>query len=151
KDDSPTLWAVLRLENLVGTGNGALAVALIAAALSGVAVLGARRRGAAAVALAVAIAACCALSASATSFDSQISRSLRATLPQDLRWVDHARLGRVDLLAPPGERKEQSWEQLFWNHSLQRLLLLGTPEIDRFASGHVHVARDGRLLVGARV
>ena len=151
KDDSPTLWAVLRLEDLVGTGNGALAVALLAAALSGVAVLGARRRGAAAIVLTVAVAACCALSASATSFDSRISHSLRATLPHDLRWVDHAQLGRVDLLAPPGERKEQSWEQLFWNRSLRRLLLLGTPEIDRFASGHARVARDGRLLVGARV
>ena len=151
KDDSPTLWAVLRVENLVGTGNGALAVALVAAALSGVAVVGARRRAAAAVAVAVAVGACCALSAAATSFDSRISHSLRGTLPRDVRWVDHARLGPVDLLALPGERKEQSWEQLFWNHSLHRLLLLGTPEIDRFASGHVHVARDGRLLVGAEV
>src|SRR5207237_1680294 len=44
KDDSPTLWAVLRLESLVTTGHGALAVALIAAALSGLAALvGARR------------------------------------------------------------------------------------------------------------
>jgi hypothetical protein len=149
KDDSPTLWAVLRLENAVGTGNGALAVAVVAAGLSGVAVLGARRRAAAAGALAVAVAACCALSAAATSFDSRISHSLRATLPDDLRWVDHTRLGPVALLALPGERKEQSWEQLFWNHSVQRLLLLGTPEIDRFASGHVRVARDGRLLVRA--
>ncbi|HZC29397.1 MAG TPA: hypothetical protein VE269_06625, partial [Gaiellaceae bacterium] len=93
KDDSPTLWAVLRLENLVGIGNGALAVALIAAALSGIAVVGARRRSGAVIVLAVAVAACCALSAGATSFDARISHSLRATLPDDLRWVDHARLG----------------------------------------------------------
>ena len=34
KDDSPTLWAVLRLEGFLSVGNGSLAIALIAAALS---------------------------------------------------------------------------------------------------------------------
>jgi hypothetical protein len=61
-----------------------------------------------------------------------------------------ARLGAVDSLLPPGSRKEQSWEQLFWNTSVKRLLLLGSPPIDRFASKHVQVARDGTLLVDER-
>jgi hypothetical protein len=151
KDDSPTLWAVLRLESLVTTGNGSLAVALIAAALSLLAVLVAARRLPAALALGAAVAACCALSAGATSFDSKTSHLLRATLPSDVTWVDDAQLGAVDLVAPPGSRKEQSWEQLFWNHSVRRLLLLGSPPIDQFASEHVRVARDGRLLVGGKV
>jgi hypothetical protein len=153
KDDSPTLWAVLRLESLVTTGNGALAVALAAAALSGLAALvGARRLpGGGALALTAAVAACCALSAGATSFDSKTSHLLRRTLPSDLSWVDHERLGAVDLIAPPGARKEQSWEQLFWNHSVERLLLLGSPEIDQFAAGRVHVAEDGRMLVDGHV
>jgi hypothetical protein len=151
KDDSPTLWAVLRLESLVTTGNGSLAVALIAAAFSGLAALVAARKLPAAVALAGAVAACCALSAGATSFDSKTSHLLRGTLPSDLTWVDDAHFDAVDLVAPPGSRKEQSWEQLFWNHSLRRLLLLGSPAIDQFASEHVHVARDGRLLVGGKV
>jgi hypothetical protein len=150
KDDSPTLWAVLRLEGLVSVGNGALAVALIAAALSGIAALAAFRKLPAAVALVVAIAACTALSAGASSFDRRTSNSLRGTLPTDLRWVDDAQLGPVDLVAPPGARKEQSWEQLFWNRSLQRLLLLGSPPIDHFATKQVRVARDGRLLVDGR-
>jgi hypothetical protein len=152
KDDSPTLWAVLRLESVVGIGNGALVVALVAAALSGLAALAAsgRWRGGAAGAVAASVAACCALSAGATSFDSRISQSMRGSLPSDLEWVDQARLGNVSLLAPPGSRKEQSWEQLFWNHSAQHLLLLGSPEIDSFAAGHVRVARDGRMLVGRR-
>jgi hypothetical protein len=150
KDDSPTLWAVLRLEGLVSVGNGALTIALIAAALSGVAALVAFRKLPAVVALALAIAACGALSAGASSFDQRTSNSLRHTLPTDLRWVDHARLGAVDLVAPPGARKEQSWEQLFWNRSLQRLLLLGSAPIDHFATKQVRVARDGRLLVDGR-
>jgi hypothetical protein len=143
------LWAVLRLERLVDTGDGALAVAIAAAVLSCVAVLvGARRVPT--LAFVCAVAACCALSAGATSFDSQISHSLRGTLPTDLRWVDHARVGAVDLVAPPGARKEQSWEQLFWNHSIRRFLVLGSPTIDQFATGHVRVSRDGTMRVNGR-
>ena len=150
KDDSPTLWAVLRLEGLVSVGNGALAVALIAAALSGVAALVAFRKVPAALALVAAIAACCALSAGASSFDQRTSNSLRRTLPTDLRWIDHAHLGDVDLVAPPGAHREQSWEQLFWNTSVKRLLLLGSPPIDHFDAKQVRVARDGRILVDGR-
>jgi len=151
KDDSPTLWAVLRLESFVTTGNGSLAVALIAALLSGLAAIVAARKLPAVLALGTAVAACCALSAGATSFDSKTSQLLRGTLPADLRWVDDAHLGAVDLLAPPGARKEQSWEQLFWNHSVDRLLLLGSPTIDQFAAQRVRVGRDGTMLVGGRV
>ena len=150
KDDSPTLWAVIRLEGLVSVGNGALAVALVAAVLSILAALLAFRKAPAALILLAAIAACCSLSAGASAFDSRTSRSLRGSLPTDLRWVDHSHLGAVDLLAPPGSRKEQSWEQLFWNTSVKRLLLLGSPPIDRFAAKQVRVARDGTLLVDGR-
>ena len=148
KDDSPTLWAVIRLETIVSVGNGALAVALIAAALSCVAALVAFRKLPPVVALVAAIAACCALSAGASSFDTHTSRGLRHSLPHDLRWVDHARLGSVDLLAPPGALREQSWQQLFWNTSVQRLLVLGSPRIDHFSTEQVGVSRGGTLLVG---
>jgi Dolichyl-phosphate-mannose-protein mannosyltransferase len=150
KDDSPTLWAVLRLEGLISVGNGSLAVALVAAALSILAALVAFRKLPPALALVGAIAAGCALSVGASSFDQLTSRSLRNTLPADIRWVDHAQLGAVDLLAPPGARKEQSWQQLFWNTSVKRLLLLGSPPIDQFAAKRVRVANDGRLLVDGR-
>jgi hypothetical protein len=150
KDDSPTLWAVLRLEGLMSVGNGSLAVALIAAALSLLAALVAFRRLPAVLVPLAAVAACCALSASAASFDSRSSHGLRSTLPADLRWIDHAQLGDVDLLAPPGARREHSWQQLFWNTSVKRLLLLGTPRIDQFAAEQVSVAPDGRLLVNGK-
>lgn len=150
KDDSPTLWAVLRLEGLISVGNGSLAVALVAAALSVLAALVAFRKLPAAFALLAAVAAGCALSAGATSFDQRTSKSLRNTLPADVRWVDHARLGAVDLVAPPGSRQEQSWQQLFWNTSVKRLLLLGSPPIDQFDAKRVRIASDGRLLVAGR-
>jgi hypothetical protein len=150
KDDSPTLWAVLRLERLVSVGSGALAVALVAAVLSGLAALVAFRKLPAALALVTAIAAGCALSAGASSFDQRTSTSLRNTLPSDLRWVDHARLGNVDLVAPPGARREQTWEQLFWNTTIKRLLLIGSPHIDDFAVKAVRAAPDGTLLVDGR-
>ncbi len=82
KDDSPTLWAVLRLEGFLSVGNGSLAIALIAAALSVVAALVAFRKLPGALALVLAIAACCALSAGASSFDQRTSRSLHGTLPR---------------------------------------------------------------------
>jgi hypothetical protein len=150
KDDSPTLWAVLRFESLVSVGNGALAVALVAAGLSAIAALVAFRKLPAVVAVLAALAMCCALSAGASSYDHLSSTSLRHSLNPDLRWVDHARLGAVDLLAPPGARKEQSWEQLFWNTSVKRLLLLGSPPLDQFDTKVVRVAPDGRLLVDGR-
>ena len=151
KDDSPTLWAVLRFEGLISVGNGALAIALIAAALSGVAALAAFRKLPPAVAIVAAVAACCALSAGASSFDHRSSSSLRHSLPADLRWVDHSNLGAVDLVSPPGARKEQSWEQLFWNTSVKRLLLLGSPPLDQFDAKRLRITRDGRLLVEGRV
>ncbi len=150
KDDSPTLWAVLRFEAIVSVGSGALAIALLAAGLSGIAALVAFRKLPAVVAVVAALAACCALSAGASSYDHLSSTSLRHSLNPDLRWVDHAHLGGVDLLAPPGARKEQSWEQLFWNTSVTRLLLLGSPPLDQFDTKFVRVAPDGRLLVDGR-
>jgi hypothetical protein len=150
KDDSPTLWAVLRFEGLTSVGNGSLAFALVAAALSVLVALVAFRKVPAVFAIFGAVAACCAMSAGASAFDARTSQSLRSTLPRDIRWVDHARLGSVDLLAPPGSRKEQSWEQLFWNTSVKRLLLLGTAPIDQFDAKRLQVADDGTLLVDGR-
>ena len=147
KDDSPTLWGVMQIEKLTSVGTGSLAVALLAAVLSGIAALVAFRRLPGAVAMLSAIAACCALTAGAASFDTHGAKNMRGSLPHDLRWVDHANLGGVDLLAPPGARRDQSWEQLFWNTSVERLLVLGSPRIDHFDTKRAGVGRDGTLLV----
>jgi hypothetical protein len=109
------------------------------------------RKVPAVLALVAAIVACSAMSAGASAFDARTSRSLRSTLPNDIRWVDNAHLGSVDLVAPPGARKEQSWQQLFWNTSVKRLLLLGSAPIDQFDAKRLRIAGDGRLLVDGRV
>jgi hypothetical protein len=150
KDDSPTLWAVLRFEGLTSVGNGSLAIALVAAVLSVLMALVAFRKLPAAAAVLATLVACCAMSAGASAFDARTSRSLRSTLPHDIRWVDHARLGSVDLVAPPGARKEQSWQQLFWNTSVKRLLLLGSAPIDQFNAKQLKIAGDGTLLLDGR-
>jgi hypothetical protein len=97
--------------------------------------------------LTIAMAGGCALSVGAASFDSLSSRHARASLPRDLRWVDHARLGAVDIVSPPGAIKQQAWLQLFWNTSVKRLLVLGSPEIDQFDTKVVRVPASGALLV----
>jgi len=150
KDDSPTLWAVLRLESFTSIGTGSLIVALLAGLLSVIAAAIAFRKLPAVVAVVVALAAGCALSAGATSYDAISSGHARASLPTDLRWVDHARLGAVDIVSPPGAVKQQAWLQMFWNTSIKRLLILGSPEIDQFATKVVRVPADGRLLVDGR-
>lgn len=150
KDDSPTLWAVLRLESFTSIGTGSLTVALLAGLLSVVAAAIAFRKLPAVVAVVVALAAGCALSAGATSYDAISSGHARASLPTDLRWVDHARLGGVDIVSPPGAVKQQAWLQMFWNTSIKRFLILGSPEIDQFATKVVRVPADGRLLVDGK-
>jgi Dolichyl-phosphate-mannose-protein mannosyltransferase len=153
KQDSPFLFAVFRLEGILGVGSGALAVALAAAALSGAAVLVARRRWGGAVALGLAVVAAGAASVGAFAFDAQNARNVRAShLPSDLRWIDHAArgLGPVTLLQTPGAPRGRALEQLFWNSSVTRIVLLkGAIPTDAFGAERVRIERDGRL-VGPR-
>jgi hypothetical protein len=128
KDDSPTLTAMLRLEQLVTTGNGSLTVALITTmlALAGAAALFRPRFGAA-VALTLATVAGAALSLGAHSFDARNAQRLRThDMPADARWVDHAKLGRVALIEAPGSIAPHAIEALWWNTSIDREFLLGT-------------------------
>ena len=87
----------------------------------------------------------------AVAFDSHVVRSVRTTLlPSDARWVDHSGLGPVTLLQTPATPHAAAHEQLFWNHSLERVFFLddATP-LDAFGSPRAHAARDGRILSGA--
>lgn len=150
KDDSPTLRAIMQLEERIGTANGSLAVAALAALLSLVAIaIACRRRRGALVALVLSLAATGTLSAGAFAFDLGNARSVRAAyLPADARWVDHAGLENVALLQLPGAHPARAFEQLVWNLSVNRLLLLDSPKIDAFSAHRVRVSDDGRLLVG---
>jgi len=149
KQDSPFLFAVFRLESLLGTADGALAVAAIAACLSlcAVAVAGRRRGAAAAIALSLVCAG--AASAGAFSFDTRNAANVRAShLPADLRWIDHSGLANVTLVQTPGAPRGRALEQLFWNRSVARVVLLrGAFPTDAFGADPVTVAPDGRLIV----
>jgi hypothetical protein len=149
KQDSPFLFAVFRLEGILGVGSGALAVALAAAALSGAAVLVAHRRRGGVVALGLAVVAAGAASVGAFAFDAANARNVRAShLPPDLRWIDHAArgLGPVTLLQTPGAPRGRALEQLFWNSSVTRIALLkGAIPTDAFGARTVGIERDGRL------
>jgi len=149
KDDSPVLAGVLRFEQVTNTGDGSLIVALVAGALSLVALgLAWRPRRAALVGLALTVAASSALSAGAYGFDHRNSVLLRKQLlPADPRWVDHSGLKNVGMLLLPNSTSERAFEQLIWNRSITDLLLLGPEKIDAYRQTDIGVSDDGRILV----
>ncbi|HEX6701347.1 MAG TPA: glycosyltransferase family 39 protein [Gaiellaceae bacterium] len=150
KQDSPFLFAVFRLESLMGTANGALAVAVVAACLSVAALAVARRRHGATVALALSIACAGTASAGAFSFDSRNAANVREShLPRDLRWIDRSGLRDVTLVQTPGAPRGRALEQLFWNRAVTRVALLrGAYPTDAFGADPITIARDGRLVAG---
>jgi hypothetical protein len=148
KDGSPTLGGVVKLEGLVGTANGALIVALVAAALSICSVAIAYRPRFAAAGIGLALATLIAISTLAYSFDRQSARTMRQNvLPADARWVDHTGLKNVGLLNLPGSERGRALSQLFWNRSITDLFRLGADTVDGYAQPNVHVSDDGRILV----
>jgi hypothetical protein len=148
KQDSPFLFAVFRLEQLAGLGSGSLGVALVAAALAAVAALVAWRPRLVPLALASAGAVSLTVGVGATTFGNANAKSIRASfLPADARWVDHARVGPVDVIETVGAPSERTLEHLFWNRSLRDVLLLdGAAPPDAFRVGRVSTAPDGTLL-----
>lgn len=147
KQESPFLLAAFELERRIGTGNGALAVALLAAALSALAAATAFRHRLAPVALGAALAAWLAVSVGATALDAHAAEALRRAGAEDLRWVDRAGAGRVSFVQTAGAPPGPALEQLFWNASIDEVLVLGAASpIDSFHSPRVTVAPDGRLV-----
>lgn len=150
---SPLLWAYAALERSVGTGDASLSFALgaTAAALLAAGIAWTRLELAPVV---ISIGLLAALSFGATHYDSFYSGTVRSLLvAPDPAWIDHARLGPVSAieteLAPP----EDLLEQMFWNRSIDRELLLGndTTPTDAFATGKATISSDGRLLVGGKL
>lgn len=152
KDDSPTLRAVLRLSQEVGVANGSLVVALLAAVLSALAVaLVFLPRHAVPVVLGATMATMAAITVGAVSFDRMNSRYVLAdALPDGRDWVERHRLGPATLVQLPGADRASAFEQLFWNRSIERIVLVGTRPIDAFAAEAGRIAPDGRLLADGR-
>ena len=149
KTQSPFLLAAFRFEEVLGSpGSGSLTVALAAAILGiAVIVLSARPTLATSVALTVALTASVAASAGAVAFDNRNSASVRAAfLPVERSWVDRAGFDDVTLVRAPEGLRTEALEQLFWNPSVDRVVLLpGAEEVDHFRSSSLTLGNDGSL------
>ena len=153
KTQSPTLFGVFRIEEVLGTGSGSLAVSAAASCLAIVALALPRLRQGSALAagIGLACAASLALGIAATNFDVNDSKSVRSwAFTNDLSWVDHAHLGPATLV-----RAEASWGdvhlQLFWNRSIKGVNLVpGALPIDAYPHGHLTFSNNGTLLLKGR-
>jgi Dolichyl-phosphate-mannose-protein mannosyltransferase len=146
KIDSPFLVAVFQLEKIVGTANGALLVAVLAAVGAAGAVVVSRRGGgryAFAGALAVALLA----SLGSTVNDAANARQVRdAYLPVNPSWVDAMGLRDVTLVQTAGSPPASAVEQLYWNRSIAREALMGAAlPTDVYSTPRVRIARDGTI------
>jgi cell shape-determining protein MreD len=150
-DASPILYGVYWLAHELGRESSAsLIVAAAAALLSGLGVAGSRRpQIGTPLALALALFATAAASAGAVAFDvNSTSAVRRAYLPADPSFVDGSGLRNVALLQSWGGRRVPALQQLFWNRSLTRVLLLpGASPVDVFRNDPVTIGKDGSLLV----
>ena len=148
KQHATFLFALTRAEELLGgIGAGALAVGGAAGALSILTAALAWTRGATVALALLALGACAATAAAATSYDLRYNASVRRDyLPADRSWVDHSGARNVALVYGRGQPKE-GLEQLFWNRSVRRVLLMpGAPPLDSFGSEQLTIGRRGELL-----
>jgi hypothetical protein len=150
--DSQFLSAVRRAADVAGAADGALAVSLLAGALSLVAAASALRQSHAPVGLILAAAVAAAVSAGAANLDRQTSQGVReAYLPPDLQWVDHAGVRDVALLQTPRADAGRALDQLFWNRSIRHVLLLpGARGVDALGAAHVELTDTGALVQNGR-
>jgi hypothetical protein len=147
--DSPFLAAFVQLATRIGLGTASLAVALAGSALVVTGALRSVQRRAV-LTLAVAISLACAASVGATIFDVNTSRGVRIDyVAKDPSWVDAFHVGPVVAIQTPGSPPAQLLEQLFWNTSIQRELLLGDADpTDAFSAPRLRVDPDGTLRSG---
>ena len=95
------------------------------------------------------LAAMVGLTAAAFTFYEDRRGRLRAELlPTDRSWVDAAGVGEVTLLVAPRGTRADTHTTLFWNRSVDRVVLLppSTPP-DVFAAGTASIDGAGRLTV----
>lgn len=151
KQDSPFLFAVFQLEGLLSVGTGTLVVAIAAGIFSVLAVVLVGRKHAAAIALCLAGIACVLASVGSFVFDRDNASNVRASMPRDLTWIDRTGLRNISLVQTLGAPRGRATEQLFWNRSVSRVVLLpGAEATDAFGATPVTVTGDGRMVAGRR-
>lgn len=146
--DSTLLWGVDRIVMWGGTTHGALVMSTGAVVLAVLAAwVGWRPQKRAAVALAVAIAAQAGVAVAASSWAVGVSTVDRHALPADPRWIDHAGVGSVALVAPPGNDFGAGIEEMVWNRSITSVALLPhATRVDSHTNLPIHAADDGTLM-----
>jgi hypothetical protein len=153
-DHSPFLLGVQQVEqSLRGSAAGAGAVAAVAALLALIAIAASFRPGRGlGVVLGLAVVTSGTFFTLAWQLDRANSRHvLRSFFPENPSWVDAAHLGKATVLTSPGGRTTPVEEQLFWNSSLHRVVVLPlASRPDRFYADLARVSRDGTILVRGR-
>ena len=72
-----------------------------------------------------------------------------SSLPPDLTWIDHTGLKDVAFVQTVGAPRGRALEQLFWNRSVTRVVLLGPADAtDAFGAAPINVTGDGRMVAG---
>ena len=157
KTQSPSLFGVFRIEELLGTSTGSLVVSAAASILALIALALPRLRDGSGLALGIGLAgaASLVLGIAATNFDVNDSRGVRNwALPSDPSWVDHA-LQKAHLGSARLVRAEASWGdvhlQLFWNRSIRSVNLVpGALPIDAYAHRNISFSDNGTLILDGR-
>ena len=154
KTNSPLLIATGALERTVGdVGIASLVIAAAAAlcSLAGVAAMF-RLRARTPFLLALALAACTMVSVTVVVNDHRNTTQVhQAILPGDPSWIDETGVSNVAFLQTPLGNRGFATEQLFWNRSVEDLLVLPeTTPIDAFSFETVQIGGDGSLLVAGR-
>lgn len=153
-DGSPILFGVYWLTGKLGKpGDASVVIAAAAGLMTLVAVLASRRpRLGTPVVLGFALLATGVASAGAVALDVQTTAALKkAYLPSDPSWVDRADVGHVTLVQSYSGVRAISLQELFWNRSITRVVLLpGGSKFDNFRTEQSRIAKDGRIVVGGR-
>jgi hypothetical protein len=149
---SALLFAVARLRAATSDNAGTASVAVLAtsAALAAlIACLSAWPRVRTPFALWTATALLGAASVGAYSFDQVTSRSIYDSYAgANPSWVDASGVKGARLVLLPGALKTEALEQLFWNRSVDRVLLTpGATRVDSFAMETSRVGRDGTVRI----
>lgn len=154
KTNSPLLIAAGSLERAVGdVGLASLLMAAGAAvfSLAGVAAMW-RLRARTPFVLGLALAGCLAASVAVVVTDHRNTTQVHAAiLPGDPSWIDRTGVHDVAFLQTPFGNRGFATEQLFWNRSVEDLLVLPeTTPVDAFSFATVQIGGDGSLLAGGR-
>lgn len=140
--------AVRRLQLSVGdAGSTSLLIAVAATVLVTIGVAAVARSRTGTGVLAASVVVCLSVLAAAVSYERTANLSVRASLlPDDPSWVDHTHAGSVSLLAVPGTQQAALLETMFWNPSIEHVLLLpGAAPPDKFAVSRLTIADDGSV------